>query len=35
MNIPYDKTIILYPGRLTEWKGQIQFLDVMKKLKDE
>ena len=33
-NLKIDKTkkIILYPGRLTEWKGQLEFLDVIKKI---
>ena len=31
---PNYKTI-LYPGRLTEWKGQIQFLNIIEKLKDK
>ena len=34
LHIPLDKKIILYPGRLTEWKGQIEFLNVLKKLKN-
>ena len=29
-NLPFDKKIILFPGRITEWKGQIEFLDVLK-----
>ena len=28
-NIPSDKKIILYPGRLTNWKGQIEFLNII------
>tara|TARA_Y100000590_G_C15638854_1_gene984119 strand:- start:72 stop:1211 length:1140 start_codon:yes stop_codon:yes gene_type:complete len=32
-NIVNDKKIILFPGRLTPWKGQIEFIDVLKKLK--
>lgn len=31
-NIIDDKKIILFPGRLTAWKGQIEFLKVLKKL---
>ena len=31
-NFPNDKNIILYPGRLTQWKGQIEFLDVLQSL---
>ncbi|MBI28512.1 MAG: N-acetyl-alpha-D-glucosaminyl L-malate synthase [Alphaproteobacteria bacterium MarineAlpha5_Bin11] len=27
-----DKKIILYPARLTPWKGQIEFLEILKKL---
>ena len=26
------KKIILYPGRLTNWKGQIEFLEILKKI---
>jgi glycosyltransferase involved in cell wall biosynthesis len=33
-NIPSDKRIILYPGRLTEWKGQLNFLEVLKNFRD-
>ena len=33
--ISSNNKIILYPGRLTEWKGQIQFLNVIEKLKDK
>ena len=32
-NIINNNKIILYPGRLTKWKGQIEFLKVLKKLK--
>ena len=28
-NLPPDKKIILFPGRLTEWKGQVSFLNVL------
>ena len=31
-NIPTDRKIILFPGRLTKWKGQIEFLDVLQSL---
>ena len=31
-NITYDKKIILFPGRLTRWKGQIEFLNVLKQI---
>ena len=34
-NLPHDKKIILYPGRLTDWKGQIKFLEVLNNLKDK
>lgn len=34
MQIPEDKQIILLPGRLTEWKGQMYFLDVLAKVKN-
>ena len=30
-----SKKIILYPARLTNWKGHIEFLDVFKKLNNE
>jgi len=33
-NILSDKKIILYPGRLTGWKGQLEFLNVVEQLKD-
>jgi len=33
LNLPDDKNIILLPGRLTEWKGQLWFLDILSKLK--
>ena len=28
-NLSNDKKIILYPGRLTAWKGQIEFLNII------
>ncbi len=31
-DLPDDKKIILYPGRLTNWKGQIEFLDIIESL---
>ena len=31
-NLPSDKKIILYPGRLTTWKGQIEFLNILQSL---
>ena len=34
-NITSEKKIILFPGRLTSWKGQIKFLDVIDKLKEK
>ena len=33
-NIPLNKQIILFPGRITEWKGQIEFLEVVKHFKN-
>lgn len=33
ISLPNDKSIILLPGRLTEWKGQLYFMDVLAKLK--
>ena len=35
MNIPNDIQIILLPGRFTEWKGQLYFLDVLKNVKNK
>tara|TARA_Y100000590_G_C15648366_1_gene987807 strand:+ start:222 stop:1352 length:1131 start_codon:yes stop_codon:yes gene_type:complete len=32
-NLPSDKKIILFPGRLAEWKGQINFLNVLEQYK--
>ena len=34
-NIPSEKKIILFPGRLTRWKGQIEFLNIIESLKNE
>jgi len=34
-NIPSEKKIILFPGRLTRWKGQIEFLNIVESLKNE
>ena len=34
-NISPDNKIILFPGRLTKWKGQIEFLNVVSALKDK
>lgn len=31
-NLPDDKKIILFPGRLTKWKGQIEFLEILNSL---
>lgn len=33
--IPTNKKIILFPGRLTKWKGQIEFLSVIEKFKNK
>jgi len=33
--IPFNKKIILFPGRITEWKGQIEFLEVIKFFKEK
>ena len=33
--IPFNKKIILFPGRITEWKGQIKFLEVVKFFKEK
>ena len=33
--IPIDKKIILYPGRLTGWKGQLEFLNIIEAFRDE
>ncbi len=30
-----NKKIILYPARLTNWKGHLEFLDVFKKINDQ
>jgi len=32
LNIDTSKKIILFPARLTSWKGQLEFLDVVNKL---
>ena len=34
-NLSSEKKIILYPGRLTKWKGQINFLKIMESYKDD
>ena len=34
-HIPTNKKIILYPGRLTKWKGQLEFLNIIEKFKNE
>jgi len=34
-NLSSEKKIILYPGRLTEWKGQINFLKIMESFNDD
>ena len=33
-DIPDNRKIIVYPGRLTEWKGQINFLKIIESFKD-
>lgn len=35
LQVPNDRFIILLPGRLTEWKGQLYFLDVLAKIKNQ
>ena len=30
-----NKKIILFPGRITEWKGQIEFLEIIEHFKDQ
>ncbi len=35
LQVPNDRSIILLPGRLTEWKGQMYFLDVLAKVKNQ
>ena len=34
-NILLDKKIILFPGRLTDWKGQINFLNIVEHFKSD
>jgi len=34
-NISPENKIILFPGRLTKWKGQIEFLDIVSALKNK
>lgn len=34
-NIDLDKKIILFPGRLTSWKGQVEFLKVVEYFKNK
>ena len=34
INIPDNKKIIIYPGRVTEWKGQLEFLNVVNNFKN-
>ncbi len=34
-NIDINKKIILFPGRLTQWKGQIEFLKIVEYFKDQ
>ncbi len=33
-NIDANKNIVLFPGRLTSWKGQIEFLNIVQQFKD-
>ena len=33
--IDTSKNIILYPARLTNWKGQIEFLDIFNKMQND
>jgi len=33
--ISKDKKIVLYPGRLTKWKGQIEFLKIIETFRDD
>ena len=35
LSINPNKKIILYPSRLTNWKGHLEFLDVFKKISNE
>ncbi|MDR3290105.1 MAG: glycosyltransferase [Rickettsiales bacterium] len=35
LNLPDDKQIMLLPGRFTNWKGQLYFLDVLKHVKNK
>lgn len=35
MQLPDDRSIILLPGRLTEWKGQMYFVDVLSRVKNK
>lgn len=35
LQVPNDRAIILLPGRLTEWKGQLYFLDILAKVKNQ
>ncbi len=35
LQIPEDRSIILLPGRLTEWKGQLYFIDILAKVKNK
>ncbi|MDR0423511.1 MAG: glycosyltransferase family 4 protein [Rickettsiales bacterium] len=35
LNIPNDKQILLLPGRFADWKGQLYFLDVLKKIENK
>jgi len=33
--IPLDKKIILFPGRYSDWKGQLKFIEVISKINDK
>ena len=35
MQVANDLPIILLPGRLTEWKGQLYFMDVLSMVKNK
>ena len=34
-NIDMNNKIVLFPGRITNWKGQVEFTDVIESFKDE
>ena len=35
IQIDTSKKLILYPARLTSWKGQIEFLEIFNKMKND